>query len=146
MVDYSTHEMGDVLMSMLPIIDYDGGRVECQIRMKSKSYENYYYFDLGFDFDTKTLTYFSFGLHVMGTYSAQRMDTDGKFYFSYEGGQADSEMIPPSAEFKAALDQLESDFGVAINNGLTLTGNFQSEYDTYTTVSQKIFYESIESR
>lgn len=127
-----------------PKIDVANKRVEIELRMKNEQYDNYYYFDLGFDFETETLNYFVFGLHVMGTYSMQKMDTNGDFYFANDGG-ADGEEMLPSAEFIAAVDRLEADFKTAIADGLTLTGNFQSEYDNFGTVSSKIFFESVNS-
>ena len=131
-------------LSMRPKIDAENKKVEVELRMKNEQYDNYYYFDLGFDFETKTLNYFVFGLHVMGTYSMQKMDTDGDFYFANDGGADGAEMLP-SAEFKAEVDKLEADFKTAIADGLTLTGNFQSEYDNFGTVSSKIFFESVNS-
>ncbi|MBQ6728300.1 MAG: hypothetical protein IJQ87_05095 [Clostridia bacterium] len=127
-----------------PKIDVANKRVEIELRMKNEQYDNYYYFDLGFDFETETLNYFVFGLHVMGTYSMQKMDTNGDFYFANDGG-ADGEEMLPSAEFIAAVDRLEADFKTAIADGLTLTGNFQSEYDNFGTVSSKIFFDSVNS-
>ncbi len=129
---------------MRPKIDMANNKVEVELRIKNEQYDNYYYFDLGFDFETETLEYFVFGLHVMGTYSMQKMDTNGDFYFANDGGADGAEMLP-SAEFKAEVDRLETDFKTAIADGLTLTGDFQSEYDNFGTISSKIFFESVNS-
>ena len=127
-----------------PKIDAVNKKVDVELRIKNEQYDNYYYFDLGFDFETETLEYFVFGLHVMGTYSMQKMDTNGDFYFANDGGADGAEMLP-SAEFKAEVDRLEAEFKTAVADGLTLTGNFQNEYDNFGTVSSKIFFESVNS-
>lgn len=127
----------DANLTILPKLDKVANKAELQmvLDMSSDSYA-YYYFDMNYDFEAKTLN--SFTIHIVlsfsgkDSYQCQRMVGD-KFYMTDN----------PEKEYVDAVAEIKTDYITKKQAAVVLTASFQKEFDVYTAVSQKAMADAM---
>lgn len=144
MLDPNSLETYKCVLSLRPSLNKRAGKVTLEMNlvsdgMQSLGYshvESYYNFEIDFDFKNGKMVAF-YMLNVQTNVknngedyleiNEMQMTKDGKYF-----GNED-----PSDEFKAAVKQLIQDFNSEIQNGITITGNFDEEFNRYSDNANK---------
>lgn len=129
-------------LTLLPSVDKAANKVEAEFALDATidgvSNSLYFYFDLDYNFATSELSAFGIHIYIAGgsseTFQCQRME-NGTFYLEDE----------PSTEYVTALTALNDAFAAKKATAVQLTANFQTEFDGYTSISQKAFQDAANS-
>lgn len=123
-------------LTILPKVDKEADKVELEMLLDlAESGSFYYYFDMDYHFETKSLS--MFGIHLVissgssDMFQSQRME-NGKFYLEDD----------PAQEYIDGLSNVKTSFLTQKESGLVLTESFQEEFDGYLEISQRAFEEA----
>ena len=137
-VDPNSKEIYTSVLSFLPKIYKDDNRVSVEMflssnEMQSLGYSNtnsYYIFDIGFDFNNnKLLSYYFLNIQ-------KNIRNNGEDYEEFTEMSEDKNgkcfgNVKVSDDFKNACREIFNDFNSRKEQGLTLTGNFDEEFNRY---------------
>ncbi len=146
MVDPNSQEVYGTNLSLLPKVDKANNKVTLEMfltsdHMQSLTYnhvESYYYFSVDFDFKSERMLSF-YALNVQQNITSQNKNSEE---FNEIGQTADGKIVgnvTESDNFKTACRKVFSDFKDEVSQGLTLTGNFDKEFNNYTANSNRAY-------